>query len=383
MRSPDTYILLIEPDEKTAVFLRHMMIRAGYTVHVAPTGKQGLIAAWRDQPGAIVLEMDLPDVDGLEVVRKLRADPRTNRTIMIGMTNRSSPEDAVAGLEVGLDKYILKQSDAVEVLLRDLAERAMPGMPAGGLEEGRIISFISAKGGIGTSSLTANIACNVAQADESKRVLVVDLVLPMGNLAEITGAPRRIDLLRLTELPVSAIRHKFLEDNLPILSAWDFQLLPGCITPDQAERLQEDRLAPLMQTLRMLYDYIIFDLGRTLSRITRLALSQSEAIVLVYTLDETSLNRGKAIQGYLTNAGVPADRFVYLANRNLPAADSHGHPAGIEPGTEADVSLPYLGTDLHLANSLHAPFNLRFPEHTAAVTFQRAAELIIDRTHPK
>ncbi len=66
----DKSILLIEPDRKTATFIHHMLSNAGYEVEIAPTGKEGLIIAWRDQPDIIVTELELPDIEGIELIQK-------------------------------------------------------------------------------------------------------------------------------------------------------------------------------------------------------------------------------------------------------------------------------------------------------------------------
>jgi DNA-binding response OmpR family regulator len=86
-------LLIIEPDQKTSVFMHHMLTRAGYDVQVAPSGKEGLIIAWRDLPDIIVTEMDLEDIASDELIRKLRHDQRTQRTITVGLTHLSDPQD--------------------------------------------------------------------------------------------------------------------------------------------------------------------------------------------------------------------------------------------------------------------------------------------------
>ena len=100
-------LLHIEPDAASAAFMRHMLARAGYKVEYAPNGKEGLIAAWRDQPDIIMLELDLPDLDGLEVVRRLRQDGRTRRKILVALTERSGAATTQAALEAGVDHYLV------------------------------------------------------------------------------------------------------------------------------------------------------------------------------------------------------------------------------------------------------------------------------------
>jgi Flp pilus assembly CpaE family ATPase len=375
-------VLVIEPDGGSAAYLERLLKRAGYQVSLAATGKDGLIKAWRDQPDIILLELDLPDVDALEIVRRLRRDPRTDRKTIISLTNRSQPEDAVAGLEAGLDYYILKQADSMDVLFRYL-QRERPSAGTSPLDvstrAGLVISFISAKGGLGTSSLCLNLASAIARRQPSGRVAVVDLMLPMGTLAAITGAATEIDVVDATHFEPSTLTPDLLRKQMPALPGWGFNLLPGSQSPGKAPDLRPDRIAPLLQSLRAAYNVSVIDLGRTLSRLSLYVLSQSSVIVLVLSPEAVVASSTRSLLAHLAEQHLNPRRLFLLSNRPTGTEDLTGQPLEDVLGRPVDMGWPHVGRNLSLANSRHAPYHLRFPEDTPTLALDEIAAAILEK----
>jgi DNA-binding response OmpR family regulator len=98
-------ILIVEDDENLAGVLAGDLKLAGYEVLNAKTGLSALEIATREQPDVVLLDLGLPDLDGLEVARQLRAD---NAPVIIAVTARVSISDRVDGLYAGADDYITK-----------------------------------------------------------------------------------------------------------------------------------------------------------------------------------------------------------------------------------------------------------------------------------
>jgi heavy metal response regulator len=117
-------ILVIEDEEKVASFIRKGLEQSAYTVDVALTGEDGIALAEVNDYHAIVLDIMLPGMDGLQVVRQLRARGKTMP--VLALTARSSLEDRVQGLDSGCDDYLAKPFAFDELLarLRALLRRA-------------------------------------------------------------------------------------------------------------------------------------------------------------------------------------------------------------------------------------------------------------------
>ena len=109
-------VLVVEDEASIADLLRMYLAREGYGVHVERDGRGGLAAARSLKPVAIVLDVGLPEIDGTEVCRRLRADD--DWVPVLFCTARDDEIDRVLGLELGADDYITKPFSPREVVAR-------------------------------------------------------------------------------------------------------------------------------------------------------------------------------------------------------------------------------------------------------------------------
>ena len=120
-------ILLIEDDPRLAEMVSEYLGQAGFRVAVAGSGNEGLERLEREPFDALVLDLTLPDIDGLEVCRRLRA--RADTPVLM-LTARGDAMDRVVGLEIGADDYLPKPFEPRELLARlraILRRRSGPG----------------------------------------------------------------------------------------------------------------------------------------------------------------------------------------------------------------------------------------------------------------
>ncbi len=101
-------ILTIEDDEDIAELIRYNLAKSGYQTLGEESGEEGLKTARAKAPDLILLDLMLPGMDGLEVCRQLRSDPKTGGIPIIMVTARGEEADIVAGLELGADDYLIK-----------------------------------------------------------------------------------------------------------------------------------------------------------------------------------------------------------------------------------------------------------------------------------
>jgi two-component system, OmpR family, alkaline phosphatase synthesis response regulator PhoP len=101
-------ILVVDDEPDILELVRLNLAREGYEVLGATTGEQGLDLARSKQPSLIVLDLMLPGIDGLEVCKRLRADPKTQGIPILMLTAKGEESDVVSGLEVGADDYVTK-----------------------------------------------------------------------------------------------------------------------------------------------------------------------------------------------------------------------------------------------------------------------------------
>ncbi len=102
------HILVVDDEEDLQELLQYNLSKDGYRVSCVGTGEEALKFAKRQPPDLVVLDLMLPAVDGLEVCRRLKGDPKTRDVPIIMLTAKSEEGDVVAGLERGADDYITK-----------------------------------------------------------------------------------------------------------------------------------------------------------------------------------------------------------------------------------------------------------------------------------
>lgn len=120
-------VLVVEDSRTQALRLRLLLERAGLAVEIAGTGQEAIAAATRTVPHVVVLDVNLPDIDGFTVCRRLKERPATANTPVIMLTVKDQTADTLAGLDAGADAYIPKDDFAEANLLEALRElRLLP-----------------------------------------------------------------------------------------------------------------------------------------------------------------------------------------------------------------------------------------------------------------
>ncbi|MET0851640.1 MAG: response regulator transcription factor [Candidatus Rokuibacteriota bacterium] len=124
-------VLIVEDEPDIRDLLAFHLGREGYQVWTAASGADGFRMAVRERPDLVLLDLMLPELDGLEVCRRLRRDPATATTPVIMLTAKGDEIDRVVGLEIGADDYVAKPFSPKELLarVRAVLRRTRPAAP--------------------------------------------------------------------------------------------------------------------------------------------------------------------------------------------------------------------------------------------------------------
>src|SRR6266545_1830979 len=109
-------VLIVDDDRALRDALRRALVLGGYETVPAESGEAALAEVARSEPDAVVLDIGLPDIDGLEVCRRLRGSG--NRVPVLMLTARDAVADRIDGLDAGADDYLVKPFDVGELKAR-------------------------------------------------------------------------------------------------------------------------------------------------------------------------------------------------------------------------------------------------------------------------
>ena len=101
-------IMVVEDDPNILELVRHSLAREGYRAICFDTGEKLLLAAGIDPPALVILDLMLPGIQGLEVCRLLKQEPKTRGIPIVILTAKGEERDVIAGLESGADDYLTK-----------------------------------------------------------------------------------------------------------------------------------------------------------------------------------------------------------------------------------------------------------------------------------
>jgi DNA-binding response OmpR family regulator len=195
-------LLLIDDDQRFADMVVQYLSQSGYAVQHAADGASGLAAVQQAKPDLVILDLMLPDMDGLDTCRQIRALPGEAANVPVVMlTAKGDPMDRVIGLELGADDYLPKPFEPRELLarIRTVLRRQgprvapVPVLRFGTLEIDRGARLVSVNGKL--ADLTSyQFDLLVALAERAGRVLARDQIVELVRGREMDAFDRSVDV---------------------------------------------------------------------------------------------------------------------------------------------------------------------------------------------
>ena len=364
-------ILIVDSDVASRNFIARKLQELDYETLQAGSGKEGLIYTWRDHPDLVIADPALTDIKGEEFATKLRNDPRTANLPIVALSSDHNPARIKSCQDAGFNDYITKSGQAVP-MLKDIINRLFGVTQEDMKQGGLMIVFLSAKGGTGTSSVCANTAVNITKDQPEARIAVVDLVFPIGSIAQIVGYEGTDNIVTVADRNPLETDVDFLK-TLPRIDPWNFNLLAGSPDPELSNQLNVGRIWDIITGLKSSYDYVLIDIGRSLSKITLPLIQHADLISLLISTDVSTISLTKTILDFLKSKGVKPEAIYTILNRHASLEGLSKREAETILEKNVNTAIPYLGTNFGFANSQHRPFTLKFPNDTASIIFHDSA----------
>jgi len=308
-------ILIIDDDVDTLRLVGMMLQRQGYRIVVANNGSQGLIQAENENPDLILLDVMMPEMDGYEVARRLRANPDTASIPILMFTAKSQLDDKVTGFEAGADDYLTKPTHPSELLahVKALLARSTKGRPAAETPKAEQRAFtvgvLTARGGLGVSTVAANLGCSLSMLARADTI-VAELRPGQGTLGADLGQTDLDALTQLLQANQSEITRQKVRDSLFTLREGISFLFASMQPRDAALMGNSAQIEILLNRLVYLASYLILDLGSGLPLWTQKLVKACQALVLVVEPQEASVQHARALIADLTALGCEAQSIL-------------------------------------------------------------------------
>lgn len=327
-------ILIIDDDVDTLKLVGLMLQKQGYQIVAANNGFQGLAQAESENPDLILLDVMMPEMDGYEVAKRLRANPLTVNTPILMFTAKTQLDDKVTGFEAGADDYLTKPTHPSELIahVKALLARSKKGKivtsPLPSDKRSFTIGVLAARGGLGVTTTAVNLANAIHIATKSE-VVMAELRPGMGTLGPDMGQPNPRALSDLLTAKLPDLTRQRVKDEL-YQHETGVQILFGTTQPKDGLLLNAiGPMEALVNRLSFITPYLVLDLGARLDSLTQKLLSSCALVLVVAEPITNSAAHTKALIANLIELGIPS-RSVQVVVVNRIRSDTQLNIAQME-----------------------------------------------------
>jgi DNA-binding response OmpR family regulator len=309
-------ILVVDDDPLAARLMGLSLGSEGFQVSTAANASEGLRAIQAERPDLIILDIMMPDIDGIQMCQQLRSQPSTADIPIILLTGKTQTDDKIAGLRAGADDYITKPADPREVMVRVEAVLARTRRSAP-IKQGQVLALIGAKGGVGTSTVAVNLG--VALARRPTPTVLLDLHHLGGTVVSQLRLTPRTSLADLLALQPEQISPQRLER---VLTGHPTGLRALTSPPGGANwvELPVAHASAIVRSATPMADVVLLDLPHVPSPASKEVLGLCDMALLVLAPDPTTLACAEQMITWFESAGLSAGMIAtLLVNRSQAA----------------------------------------------------------------
>jgi pilus assembly protein CpaE len=377
--STNQHILVVGSSENYLRMLRFYFTKAGYEVETAQTAERALRATAGGVPDAILCEEVLPDMDGLQLVRQLRASPVTFKVPVMVLSTNASDASIQAAMAAGATDAIrrdAKPQDIGEALVRMLIavtpSEETPPHPA----RAHTITVLSARGGSGKTFLATNIGVAMAQR-RGETTCLLDLNLEFGTTAMMLDLRPMYTLRDVAEAAISEVSDAEF-DGMLLRHSSGLRVVPAVAQPGDSELIPEGSLPKIIERLRRLYDHLVVD-GRPSFREVMLDLwENSDSLLITCPPEVISVLVTRSLLEAFGVINVDSDKIIVVVNQVAPKARLTS--AQVERGLgQQTFTIPYGGEQLYRSVDVGKAYLLERPNDASAQAIRKLAEDLLRR----
>jgi pilus assembly protein CpaE len=379
-------VLLIDDEPMYFKMMVKELEKVGYQLDYARTGNEGLAAVPAKNPDLVIVDLKLPDINGFEIIQRLRATKDFSLIPIIVITGKSELGDKVKAFSLGADDYLVKPF-ALEELIARLGNLVRRGsamkfvrqMEADKIQNCTIVSVHSLRGGVGCSTLAVNLALAFHQL-WSKRTVIIDPVITAGQVAMMLNASPRVTLENYLDLPVATLDDT-VSDDLAILHKSGLYYVAASRLPIAADSFSSEFWDKLLDGFIRQNDFIVVDAPHDFSDSTIQLLNASTHILLMVAPELSSLRAAANALNIYDRLGFSQERIKIVLNLITNHRGIRQSQFEKALGFPVSYTIPYEPEEVVRAINFGEPFILASPELPIAAKIEDLAYELSDESY--
>lgn len=378
-------VLLIDDEQFYFKLLKKTLPEAEYNLEYAKSGPEGLAKIPAFEPEMLIVDLKLPEMDGFEILERLRRDPKFSYIPVIVITSRDELSEKLRAFELGADDYVVKPFQPEELLARIgiLARRGramqIAQKEAPSAKSATMITVHSLRGGLGCSSIVVNLGLAFHKL-WAQQTLLMDAVLTAGQVALMLDAKPTATWENLVGVETENIDDVVVREMMgPHKSGVRYIASPRF--PIAADTFTHDTLKLFLEKLKGNNDFIVVDTSHDFSDMTIHMLNMSNTILLVMAPELASLRTTMSALEIYDRLGIPLEKVKIVLNNNS------SNPAIKQVQLEKvlkrpiDFVLPFEAGEVNRALNFGQPFILNNPDLPICLVLERMAYALSDDAH--
>lgn len=370
-------VLLIDDEQFYFKLIQKALKEADYTLEYAKSGNEGLAKIPSFEPEMLIVDLKLPELDGFEILKRLRRDPKYSYVPVIVITSKDELSEKLRAFELGADDYLVKPFQPEELAARMgiLARRGramqIVHKDATSATDSTFVTVHSLRGGLGCSSIVVNLGL-AFQKLWGKRTLLVDSVLTAGQLALLLDAKPTATWENLVGVEAENIDDTIVGEIMCSHKS-GVRYIASPRYPIAADTFSNETLKLLLEKMKSLNDFVIVDTSHDFSDMAIQLLSTSSTILLVMAPEMASLRTTVSAMEIYDRLGISLDKVKIALNNNS------SNPAIKQAQLEkvlrrpVDFVLPYEAGEVNRALNFGQPFILTNPDLPICLVLERMA----------
>jgi len=378
-------VLLIDDEQFYFKLLQKSLREAEYKLEYAKSGTEGLAKIPSFEPELLIVDLKLPELDGFEILKRLRRDPKFSYIPVIVITSQDELSEKLRAFELGADDYLVKPFQPEELVARMgiLARRGraiqMAQREATTTSDTTIVTVHSLRGGLGCSSIVVNLGLAFYKL-WGKQTLLLDSVLTAGQVALLLDAKPNATWENLVGLEPENVDDAVVGEIMCSHKS-GIRYVASPRYPIAADTFSAEELKVLMEKIKSQNDFVVVDTSHDFSDMTIHMLSMSSTILLVMAPEMASLRTTVSAMEIYDRLGISLDKVKIALNNN--SSNPAIKQAQLEKVLKRpiDFVLPFEAGEVNRALNFGQPFILSNPDLPICLVLEKMAYALSGETH--